>query len=132
MEGDPIMSVRFFLFLVVATVQLVATQAWAQPKQLKGSQFVTAMKSNTLSATSRAGVKFKAYFLAGGSATYEDENGIEDHGQWRIKNGDQVCIVWKQIEEGLENCARIYAEGDDLIWKGDNISGEGRLLGGVR
>ena len=48
MEGDPIMSVRFFLFLVVATVQLVATQAWAQPKQLKGSQFVTAMKSDTL------------------------------------------------------------------------------------
>lgn len=118
---------------VLALFVLMGTfPARSQPQQLTGTNFATVMQDNTLSATNKGGVKFKAYFLPGGVATYKDEHGAEDNGTWRIKDGDQVCIVWNKIAGGEEHCAKVYVEGKDLIWKGDASSGEGKLMGSVQ
>jgi hypothetical protein len=106
--------------------------ARSQSQQLTGANFATVMQSNTLSATNKDGVNFKAYFLPGGVATYNDENGLTDTGEWLIKDGDQVCLTWNKVADGKEHCAKVYVQGKELIWKGDAISGEGRLLGGVQ
>lgn len=118
-------------FVVAAALLFTATSAFAQSRQVKGSEFVTIMKGNTLSATSNAGVEYKAYFIGGGIATYEDENGKRDHGKWRINSNDEVCVTWNTIAEGQERCARVYENGNELVWKGEHISGEGKLLGTV-
>lgn len=115
------------MFLPMASIG-----AFAEAKQVKGSEFVTIMNGNTLHATNKAGVKFKAFFVSGGMASYEDETGARDQGSWRIRDDQEVCVTWKKIEEGKERCARVFANGGELTWKGDNISGEGKLMGGVR
>jgi len=121
-----------FIALLAAVLLLVPADANAEPQQVKGSSFVTIMSGNTLLATNRAGVKFKAYFLSGGIASYEDENGVRDQGRWRIRNDEDVCVAWKAIDDGQEHCARVYADNSELTWKGENIFGTGKLLGGVR
>ncbi len=119
-------------FVVAAALLFTATSAFAQSRQVKGSEFITIMNGNTLSATNKAGVKFKAYFIAGGIATYEGEDGMRDQGKWRINNNDEVCVTWNSIAEGQERCARVYENGNELTWKGEHVSGEGKLLGTVR
>ena len=114
---------------------ILAVAPWsggiAQERQVLGSEFVTIMNGNTLDATNKAGVKFKAYFLGGGIATFEGEDGTRDQGRWRIKD-DEVCVTWKTINDGQEHCARVYATGNEFVWRGETVSGEGKLLGGVR
>lgn len=121
-----------FIFLLAAVLLLTPTGTSAQSRQVKGSEFVTIMSGNTLLATNKAGVKFKAWFLSGGNATYEDEKGARDQGSWRIKEDEQVCVTWKKIGEARERCARVYVEANELVWRGDGVSGDGKLLGGVR
>ncbi|MGI9478487.1 MAG: hypothetical protein ACR2PI_17425 [Hyphomicrobiaceae bacterium] len=121
-----------FAPLFAAALLLTPTYGNAQERQVKGSEFVTIMNGNTLSATNKAGVKFKAYFVGGGIATYEDEKGTRDHGRWRVKNGEEVCVIWKMVNNGQEHCARVYVSGNEILWKGEHISGEGKLLGTVQ
>ena len=118
-------------FLVAAALLLTTASGYAQSRQVKGSEFVTIMGGNTLSATDTDGVKYKAFFLPGGIATYEDETGKRDNGKWRISENDEVCVTWKTIADGQERCARVYENGNELVWKGEHISGEGKLLGTV-
>ena len=118
--------------LLIMFLPVASSNTFADSRQVKGSEFVTIMNGNTLLATNKAGVKFKAFFVSGGIATYEDEAGERDQGSWRIKDGEEVCVTWKKIEDGQERCARVYTNGSELTWKGENISGEGKLLGGVR
>lgn len=118
--------------LLVMFLPIASNGALAQSRQVKGSEFVTIMTGNTLVATNKAGVKFKAFFLSGGMASYEDEAGARDQGKWRIRDDQEVCVTWKKIEDGQERCASVYVNGSELVWKGDNISGEGKLMGGVR
>ena len=105
--------------------------AWAEKEQVRGSQFVTIMSGNTLAGENRDGVTFKAYFLAGGRATYEDRDGKRDEGTWRIRDGEFVCVTWKTLNDGAERCARVYSEGAKVIWRGEGINGAGELLGSV-
>lgn len=118
--------------LLVMFLPIAPNGAFADSQQVKGSEFVTIMNGNTLLATNKAGVKFKAFFVSGGIATYEDETGARDQGSWRIRDDQEVCVTWKKIEDGKERCARVFSGGGELTWKGDNISGEGKLMGGVR
>lgn len=120
------------LSLSAAIVLTLGTSfARAETEQIRGSQFVTIMSGNTLSGENRDGVTFKAYFLAGGRATYEDRDGGRDEGTWRIKDGELVCVTWKKLNEGAERCARVYSEGAKVVWRGDGVNGEGVLLGSV-
>ena len=121
-----------FANLSAAALLLTSTYATAQERQVKGSNFVTLMNGNTLSATNKAGVKFKAYFVGGGIATYEDEGGARDHGRWRVKDGDEICVTWKKVGSGQERCARVFLRGSVFLWRGKHISGEGKLLGSVQ
>lgn len=121
-----------FIPLLSAVLLLASSGAHAQPRQIKGSEFVTIMNGNTLQATNKAGVKFKAFFLNGGIASYEDEAGKRDQGTWRIKDDEKVCVTWKMIGNGQERCARVFVEGSDLVWRGEDASGDGKLMGGVR
>ena len=117
--------------LLSAALLLAVPAAAAERTQVKGSAFVTIMNGNTLLATDERGVRFKAYFVAGGVATYEDETGRTDSGRWRIENGEQVCVAWTGIAGGKERCARVYTEGNAVTWTGDGVSGRGKLLGAV-
>jgi len=115
----------------IAFFVLAGSESWAQGKQLKGTMFVTVMNGNTISGTTAENIEFKAYFLSGGNATYEDAAGNRDRGRWYIKREEQVCVTWEKRKNGLEQCAIVTLDGHNLSWKGKGGSGRAKLLGSV-
>ena len=110
---------------------LTFSAAQAQEKQLKGIMFVTIMNGNTLAGKNEEGIDFKAYFLSGGRATYEDAAGNRDAGIWHLKNDDRICVKWEHRKDGLEQCAIVTLEGRNISWKGSGGSGKAKLLGTI-
>jgi hypothetical protein len=70
--------------LIALVVAATAAPASAEPQPVRGDQFITMMEGNTLSGTTAAGDAFNVYFLAGGTATYQDATGTRDAGSWHI------------------------------------------------
>ena len=92
---------------------------------------MTILNGNTIAGKTPESVDFKAFFLTGGRATYEDAAGNRDTGRWHIKNGEQVCVIWQQRNSGQERCAIVTLDGRKISWKGDGGSGKAQLLGGI-
>ncbi len=103
----------------------------AAAEKLRGSQFITAMKSNTLSGTTSGGDSFNVYFLPGGMVTYEDSAGVRDKGKWRLDQSDDVCVTWNALDQGKEQCFVVTATGNKLSWHGKTQGGRGTLRGAV-
>ncbi len=116
------------LVLIVAAFTSIAN---AEPKQMKGSIFVSTMQGNTLSGKTVEGVAFNAYFLRGGMVTYEDANGLKDTGQWRIDNEEDVCVAFKNMNDGKEECFFVTLDGRTVTWKGKTRAGTGMLRGSI-
>ena len=115
---------------VLAVVSFGAVEQAAAEK-LRGSQFITAMKSNTLSGKTQDGASFNVFFLPGGKVTYEDSAGVKDHGNWRLDQQDDVCVTWNTLDQGNEQCFVVTANGSKLSWRGKTDGGRGSLRGTV-
>ena len=103
----------------------------AAAEKLRGSQFITAMKSNTLSGKNQDGSTFNVFFLPGGQVNYEDSAGNKDNGKWRLDQQDDVCVTWNNLDQGKEQCFVVTANGSKLSWRGKTDGGRGSLRGTV-
>ncbi len=103
----------------------------AQAQKMKGAQFITAMKSNTLNGKTNGGATFNIFFLPGGQVTYEDSAGMKDNGTWRLDKNDDVCVTWTKLDQGKEQCFVVSANGNKISWKGKTEAGRGTLRGNV-
>lgn len=117
--------------LLIMLVSGFVGAARAEPERLIGSKFITVMQGNTLSGETSKGVAFNAYFLPGGSVTYDDAGGAKDTGTWRLDKAGDVCVVWRNLRQGREDCYRVTLEGRRLSWTGKSGGGSGILRGTI-
>ncbi|MDJ0684658.1 MAG: hypothetical protein QNJ84_08155 [Alphaproteobacteria bacterium] len=103
----------------------------AQSEQLKGPMFVTLARGNTFVGQLPNGVDFHAYFLSGGVATFVDENGDRDTGQWRMRADDALCVTWRRMNPGEERCATLHIEGRKIRLEGNTLVGEVSFTGTI-
>ena len=103
----------------------------AQAQKMRGAQFITAMKSNTLTGKTNGGATFNVFFIPGGQVTYEDSAGVKDVGKWRLDKNDDVCVTWNKLDQGKEQCFVVSASGNQISWKGKTEAGRGTLRGNV-
>ncbi len=112
-------------------VLLTLQTGLAQSAQLKGPMFVTLARGNTFIGQLPDGVKFHAYFLSGGVATFVDENGDRDTGQWRMRADDALCVTWRRMNPGEERCATLQIEGRKIRLEGNTLVGEVTFTGTI-
>ena len=117
--------------LIALVVAATAAPAAAAPQVVRGDQFITMMKSNTLAGTTAAGDAFNIYFLAGGTATYQDASGTRDGGSWHLDKDGDVCVAWQNPADRQEGCFRVTVDGAKVAWEGKAGSGRAALRGGV-
>ena len=117
--------------VLIVSVMTFAGHAFAEPLRLKGNMFINAMKGNTLSGKTGDGVSFNAYFLSGGIVNYEDANGAKDAGQWHVDSDGDVCVAFRQINDGKEDCFVVTLDGRNVSWKGKARTGSGKLRGSI-
>lgn len=122
---------RNFHVWLVAAVALIAADAHGDPRPVKGDQFITMMESNTLSGHTAAGTAFNIYFLSGGIATYVDEKGVRDSGNWHLDKDGDVCVAWRDPAERQQGCFRVTVDDDKVTWEGKEGGGRGVLRGGI-
>ena len=108
-----------------------AAAAQAEGERLRGAQFINVLNGNTIVGTDGKGMKFHAFFLTGGVATYEDANGNKDTGTWRVTEDDRICVTWRQLNGGAERCVIVKVDGRTITWKGNSVSGKGELYGTI-
>jgi len=118
------------MLLAVAIVAIAAPAA-ADPQKVRGGQFITMMQGNTLSGTNAEGKAFNVYFLAGGTATYDDGGGTRDSGSWHLDKDGDVCVAWKNPADLQEGCFNVTVDGSKVNWEGKAGSGRATLRGGV-
>jgi hypothetical protein len=116
---------------LVAIIALMAAEAHGDPRPVKGDQFITMMESNTLSGHTAAGTAFNIYFLPGGVATYTDDTGARDSGNWHLDKDGDVCVAWRDPAERQQGCFRVTVDGDKVGWEGKQGGGRGVLRGGI-
>ena len=112
-------------------VAAIGAPAQAQSERLRGAQFINVVNGNTIVGTDDNGVKFHAFFLNGGVATYEDANGNKDSGTWRVTDDDRICVTWREMGGGKERCVIVKVDGQTITWKGKAVSGKGELYGTI-
>ncbi len=115
---------------VLLAMQLRSTYSDAD-ERLRGTMFMSLVNGNTISGTMKDGTGFKAYFLSGGIATFVNEKGFRDTGDWRIDEDDRVCVTWKKMNDGAERCATVWLAGDKLRLEGNVRVGEVELMGSI-
>jgi hypothetical protein len=119
------------LTLIALVAAVTAAPAGAAPQGVRGDQFITMMHSNTLSGKTAAGDAFSIYFLAGGTATYQDASGTRDSGTWHLDKDGDVCVAWKNPADSKDGCFRVTVDGAKVAWEGKAGSGRAALRGGV-
>ncbi|MDY0881602.1 hypothetical protein ACFPL7_18595 [Dongia soli] len=119
---------KTILMLGLAALILPAT---AQAEPLRGYNFINVVQRNTLSGTNADGVRFNTYFLPGGMATYQDANGVTDHGTWMLDKEGDVCVTWSKMLAGKQNCYQVSIDKSAVIWSNKDGSLHGSLLGAV-
>jgi len=125
------MSCKNVQALSLLVLLAVSSPAIAAPQVVRGDQFVTMVRSNTISGTTTAGGAFNVYFLEGGVVTYEDAKGTRDQGTWRIDKDGDVCVAWQNPDDRKEGCFRVTVDGSKVSWVGKAGSGRASLRGGV-
>jgi hypothetical protein len=102
--------------LVMAFGLALAASRPATADILRGDRFITAMKDNTVSGRTTAGIAYNFYFLPGGAATYSDAAGrrIADH--WRLDRMGDVCVVWKSNTPLRAGCYRVSVNVRRVTW----------------
>jgi hypothetical protein len=103
----------------------------AQAEPLRGYNFINVVQRNTLSGTNAEGVRFNAYFLPGGTATYQDANGTNDHGTWMLDKDGDVCVTWAKMLAGKQNCYQVSINKSAVTWSNKDSTLHGNLLGAV-
>ena len=125
-------NVRMALTTSFVSALLAAAGAGAAgPEQLKGTQFIQVLNGNTLAGKNSSGVDYRVYFLTGGIVTYENDEGIKDTGRWRVHDDGSICLTLLKRFKGEERCTVVMIEGRELSWRGEKLSGKGRLLGTI-
>lgn len=127
---------RFFnkfivIYLIFGLLSVSAVTAGAASDQLRGTQFLYVLNGNTLAGTNDQGTAFHAYFLAGGTATYEDAEGFRDVGEWTVREDTLLCVRWRHMENGAERCGTASLSGKTLIFKGGLSSSPIRVIGTI-
>jgi hypothetical protein len=117
--------------LIAIIVAATTAPAGAAPQAVRGDQFITMMKSNTLSGTTAAGDAFNIYFLAGGIATYQEAGGTRDSGSWHLDKDGDVCVAWKNPADSKDGCFHVTVDGAKVAWEGKAGGGRAALRGGV-
>ena len=100
-------------------------------ERLRGTQFVNLARGNTFYGTRDNGVRFKVFFLSGFKATYIDETGRRDTGDWRLREDDAICVRWFNLAAGKEVCNVLFRDGKRIILSGDGPLREIQFLGTV-
>lgn len=103
----------------------------AQAEPLHGYNFINVVQRNTLSGTNADGVRFNTYFLPGGTATYQDANGVTDHGTWMLDKDGDVCVTWSKMLAGKQNCYQVSINKSSVTWSNKDATIHGSLLGAV-
>jgi hypothetical protein len=83
---------------------------------LKGDRFITAMKDNTVSGRTTAGIAYNFYFVAGGAAIYSDAAGHRIAGRWHLDRMGDVCVVWKGDTPLRAGCYRVSVNARRVTW----------------
>jgi hypothetical protein len=98
---------------------------------LQGDRFVTAMKDNTVSGRTAAGMAYNLYFLPGGAVTYGDAAGHRASGSWRLDRVGDVCVSWHGNAAMPVGCYRVRVNGRSLVWGNDSAHTDETLRGAV-
>ena len=102
------------LALVLGVTLAVALPASAEI--LQGDRFITAMKDNTVSGKTAAGMSYNLYFLPGGTVTYDDAVGHRVFGGWQLDRVGDVCVTWHGDTALPPGCYRVRATGHEIAW----------------
>jgi hypothetical protein len=103
----------------------------AAADMLDGTEFVEAMKDNTIVGKSASGVPYHLYFVEGGLLTYVDAGGHQDHGTWQVDESGNVCLHWNSSNAPLSGCYRVAVNGDQMTWGKADTKVEFELQGSV-
>lgn len=122
---------RLIIVYSVAVFASVAAVTSAAADQLRGTEFLYVLNGNTLTGTDDQGVFFFAYFLAGGTATYEDANGFRDTGIWSVRSDVFLCIKWRQLGGNAEHCGTASLSGKTLTLNGGGLPTPVRVIGTI-
>ena len=102
--------------LVMAFGVALAASLPATADILQGDRFITAMKDNTVSGRTTAGIAYNLYFLPGGAATYSDAAGRRIGGHWRLDRMGDVCVAWKDDTPLAAGCYRVSFNASRVTW----------------
>jgi hypothetical protein len=109
----------------------VAVSSLADPRPVRWGEFVTIMQGNTLSGKTAAGTIVNLYFLAGGSASYEEVGGARGRGTWQLDKDGDVCVAWAKSPENPGGCFHVTIDGSKVAWESKDTKGGGTLRGGI-
>jgi hypothetical protein len=102
--------------LVLAFGVALAASRSATADILQGDRFITAMKDNTVSGRTTAGIVYNFYFLPGGATTYSDAAGRRISGRWQLDRMGDVCVVWKGDTPLRAGCYRVSVSAHRVTW----------------
>ena len=126
--GQP-MAQRALFVSSILTLAVLGMPAAA--RTLLGSEFVEAIKDNTIAGKSASGMPYHLYFVEGGLLTYTDAGGHQDRGTWRIEENGDVCLEWRTSNAPVSGCYRVAVNGDQMTWARADTKVQFVLQGGV-
>jgi uncharacterized caspase-like protein len=58
------------------------------------------------------------YFRPDGTASFRNEAGTLDQGNWAVDQAGALCTTWRKLRQGQRSCFRVWLAGDTLHWQG--------------
>src|SRR5262250_3443998 len=106
---------KYSALVLVIGIALAASNP-ATAEILRGDRFITAMKDNTVSGRTTAGIAYNFYFLPGGAAIYSDAAGRRIAGHWQLDRMGDVCVIWKGDTPLRAGCYRVSVNARRVTW----------------
>ena len=117
--------------LIMAFGLALAVSRPATADLLRGDRFITAMKDNTVSGRTTAGIAYNFYFLPGGAATYSDAAGRRIAGHWRLDRMGDVCVIWQSDTPLRAGCYRVSVNARRVSWTNKSTRVDDEVRGTV-
>lgn len=76
-------------------------------KPLSATEVKSLISGNTLIGETDKGFDYIAYYRPDGTAHLKSKK-FDEKGKWRVDQADGYCSQWTSINDGKEQCRRIY------------------------
>src|SRR5262245_28467614 len=117
--------------LVLALGIALAASNPAAADILRGDRVIAAMKDNTVSGRTMAGIAYNFYFLPGGAAAYSDAAGRRIAGHWQLDRTGDVCVIWNGDTPLRAGCYRVSVNARRVTWTNKSTRVDDEVRGTV-